>query len=225
MVSFSQFGWTDSSYFTPPFPSLYWPINNEKYSWAYLYYIPDIWFFTAAWTMIFFAGFYAISAMISVVSHRRTFDLYKVVWVFFYLAVGATHGLVSGTVIGFLIGVMYRAGLFGMSTWIPLCVAVVQVLLIVVSTHSSISMTIWHSKERKRLLPGDCCKFYWRLFVFRFAWDFFLASVLGTGNAAFQGFQNKPRKFAHLKTIRNGNDLSFSCDYISMWNNLWLIVI
>ncbi|KAH3900910.1 May24p SCDLUD_002370, partial [Saccharomycodes ludwigii] len=114
-------------YVTPSFPSLYWPINNKKYTVSYLYYTEDIWKFTLYWTLIFFAGFYLAAGIIAVISHRRSFWV-GLVWVIIYLLVGGCQALISGTCIGLLTAAIYRAGLFSMSTWIPLSLAVVQIL-------------------------------------------------------------------------------------------------
>lgn len=61
------------------------------------------------------------------------------IWIFvMYVAFGGVQGLTAGTIMGFLIGAIYRSGLFSMSTWIPLCCAVVQILFDVVLGYSMI---------------------------------------------------------------------------------------
>lgn len=52
------------------------------------------------------------------------------------------RGFVVGTVMGFLIGAIYRAGLFAMSTWIPLCCAVATVLYDVVMSFLDVGKII-----------------------------------------------------------------------------------
>lgn len=46
--------------------------------------------------------------------------------------------MIIGTVMGFLIGAIYRSGLFSMSTWVPMCCAVVQILLDVTMSYSMV---------------------------------------------------------------------------------------
>ena len=55
-----------------------------------------------------------------------------------YMLYAGIQGLVTGTVMGFLIGAIYRSGLFAMSTWIPLCCAVASVLFDVVMSYSNV---------------------------------------------------------------------------------------
>lgn len=56
-----------------------------------------------------------------------------------YLTFAGVQGLAMGTIMGFLIGAIYGAGLFAMSTWIPLCCAVAQILFDVIMAYSSVS--------------------------------------------------------------------------------------
>lgn len=121
-------------YLVPKFPSLYWPINDPRYNFAFLYYITDIWKFTLYWTLIFNAAFYGSVGVCAALSHRRTPT--AVVLIAVYLLFAGVQGFIAGTVAGFLIGAIYRSGLFAMSTWIPLCVAVVQILFDVVMGYS-----------------------------------------------------------------------------------------
>ncbi|CAI4832610.1 CPA_1a_G0057280.mRNA.1.CDS.1 [Saccharomyces cerevisiae] len=123
-------------YVTPKFPSLYWPINNSKYSTGFLYYISDIWKFSLYWTLIFNGAFYVTAGVYASLTHRKKAGS---VWIFvMYVLYGGLQGLTTGTVMGFLIGAIYRSGLFSMSTWVPLCCAVVQILFDVVLSYSMV---------------------------------------------------------------------------------------
>ena len=98
--SFVTTGDVPLGYVTPSFPSLYWPLNNEKFSLSYLYYTSDIWRFTVYWTLIFFAGFYGSAGLIASYSHRKTAGG---IWImFFYLVAGGIQAIASGTVVGLL---------------------------------------------------------------------------------------------------------------------------
>lgn len=59
-----------------------------------------------------------------------------------YIVYAGIRGFVVGTVMGFLIGAIYRAGLFAMSTWIPLCCAVATVLYDVVMSFLDVGKII-----------------------------------------------------------------------------------
>lgn len=112
-------------YKPPSFPSLYWPIG-ENVSLHVIYYVSDIWKFTLYWSLIFNFGFYAIAGLWASISHKKQAGG---LWILvLYCTYGGVQGVASGTITGFLIGSIYLAGLFSMSTWIPFCCAVVQIL-------------------------------------------------------------------------------------------------
>lgn len=123
-------------YKTPPFPSLYWPINNDKYSLAFLYNVVDIWKFTLCWTLILNGAFYGIASIIATITHKKKFRASIIIIV--YLLYAGIQSMIIGTVMGFLIGAIYNSGLFAMSTWIPLCCAVAQILYDVVISYSNV---------------------------------------------------------------------------------------
>lgn len=125
-------------YTTPKFPSLYWPVNNELYTVSYLYYTSDIWQFTTFWTLIFFIGFYGAAGSWAAFVHRRvTNGVYILV---FYVIIGGVQGIASGTIVGLILSAVYRSGLFSMSTWIPMCAGVMQILFNVVTSYPMISV-------------------------------------------------------------------------------------
>lgn len=123
-------------YKTPSFPSLYWPINDRRYDTAFLYFIEDIWKFTLYWTFIFNGAFYGGAGLYASLTHwKRGGGL----WIFgIYMLYAGVQGMIIGTVMGFLIGAIYRSGLFSMSTWVPMCCAVVQILLDVTMSYSMV---------------------------------------------------------------------------------------
>ncbi|ODQ56700.1 hypothetical protein WICANDRAFT_37073, partial [Wickerhamomyces anomalus NRRL Y-366-8] len=125
-------------YSTPKFPSLYWPVNNKMYTVSYLYYTYDIWKFTIFWSLIFFIGFYGAAGLWAALVHRK---LAGGCWILgFYVLIGGVQGIISGTVVGLVLSAIYRAGLFSMSTWIPLCSGVFQILFNVVTSYSMMSV-------------------------------------------------------------------------------------
>ncbi|QLL33002.1 hypothetical protein HG536_0D05240 [Torulaspora globosa] len=93
---------------------------------AVLYNVVDIWKFTLYWTLIFNEAFYGIAGLCASYTHRRNACG---LWLMaIYLFYGGLQAVAAGTVIGFLIGSIYSAGLFAMSTWIPLFCAIVQIM-------------------------------------------------------------------------------------------------
>lgn len=57
------------------------------------------------------------------------------VYLLLYPTIGLVYGVINGTVIGFLLGILYRSGLFGMSTWVPLCISCCSLLYTILSSY------------------------------------------------------------------------------------------
>ncbi|CCE61645.1 hypothetical protein TPHA_0A05710 [Tetrapisispora phaffii CBS 4417] len=121
-------------YVTPSFPSLYWPINNSKYNTAYLYDSYTIWLFTVYWSLILNGFFYGVAGALACFTHRKKGGGFWILAI--YLVLGGVQGIVLGTIIGYIISATYLSALFSMSTWIPLCCAVAQVLFEVTTSYS-----------------------------------------------------------------------------------------
>ena len=51
-----------------------------------------------------------------------------------YLIIGASEALVAGSLVGLVLGAVYNAGYFRMSTWTPLLWGVINMLVLVVSS-------------------------------------------------------------------------------------------
>lgn len=129
-------------YVTPSFPSLHWPISNGKFSLAVLYDVVVIWKFTLYWSLIFNGAFYGIAGLWASYSHRRRAGG---LWIMaIYLVYGGIQAVAAGTVIGFLIGSIYSAGLFSMSTWIPPCCVIVQILFDFSVSYLSSGTIMWY---------------------------------------------------------------------------------
>ncbi|KAK1923370.1 hypothetical protein DB88DRAFT_490942 [Papiliotrema laurentii] len=58
---------------------------------------------------------------------------------FLMLAVAALVALISGSVIGFALAAVYSAGGFTMSTWVPFLWALIQVLVLIISSYSTLT--------------------------------------------------------------------------------------
>lgn len=136
MKNFINYADVPIGYITPSFPSLYWPINNRRYDTAFLYFVTDIWKFTLYWTFIFNGAFYATAGGWASLNH---WNRGKGLWIVaMYMLYAGVQAIIMGTIMGFLIGAIYRSGLFAMSTWVPMCCAVVQILLDVTKSTSII---------------------------------------------------------------------------------------
>ncbi|CAR27924.1 ZYRO0D09724p [Zygosaccharomyces rouxii] len=121
-------------YETPSFPSLYWPTESRT-SLHVIYDVSAIWKFTLYWSLIFNFGFYALTGLWASFSHRKQAGG---LWIMaLYCTYGGVQGVAVGTITGFLIGNIYSSGLFSMSTWIPFCCAVAQVLYDFTASFSS----------------------------------------------------------------------------------------
>lgn len=91
-----------------------------------LYDVYVIWKFTLYWSLIFNVAFYGVAGLWASFSHRKKVGALWIIVV--YVLYGGVQGVAAGTITGFLIGSIYSAGLFSMSTWIPLCCVIVQIL-------------------------------------------------------------------------------------------------
>lgn len=141
-------------YTTPIFPSLFWPLGPSKPSYLvlFLYYSRDIWKFTVFWLLIFFliayvlVGFMALGNMLfkgyreqKAISQmpQRSVLRRLIAVVVSYTIWGAAQGVFSGALVGLLLLAIYRAGMLAMSTWIPFCWGLAQILYHICSSYST----------------------------------------------------------------------------------------
>lgn len=126
-------------YTVPSFPSLHFPnANNNAFHLSFLYYTSDIWRFTVLWTLIFYGAFHFCAASLAVIMHRKF--VIGGTWILLaYGLVAGIEALISGSITGLMIGAIYKAGLFGMSTWIPFVWGLLQVLFMVITSYSMMS--------------------------------------------------------------------------------------
>lgn len=133
----------------PPWPSLYWPfgpnfnplslIADIPHS---LYYMKDIWRFTVLWSLIFAIAVYFPAGiwayMMFLKSH--TFKWYMLVLVpLIFVVAGGLSSFIIGSIVGVVLAIIYNAGFFVMSTWIPFLWALIQVLIVVIGSYSTIT--------------------------------------------------------------------------------------
>ncbi|KFY00695.1 hypothetical protein V495_03623 [Pseudogymnoascus sp. VKM F-4514 (FW-929)] len=126
-------------YETPPFPSLYWPLEAKAGVASYLYYVKDIWRFTLLWTLIFYAAFHFATAALGVCMQLgKGRNAFKWVWSIpvAYAAIAGIEALLAGSIVGLILGAVYDAGYFRMSTWIPFVWSLINVLVLILSAFS-----------------------------------------------------------------------------------------
>ncbi|KAH6654343.1 hypothetical protein BKA67DRAFT_275800 [Truncatella angustata] len=118
----------------PSFPSLYWPAQSCDHA---IYYLWDSWRFTTLWTLILYAIFHmgaaGIALGVQVGKHRST---WKYLWTvpIIYAFAAALEAVISGSIVGVLVGAVYFNGRFLMSTWIPFIWGWINVLVLIVSS-------------------------------------------------------------------------------------------
>ncbi|KAG9232037.1 hypothetical protein BJ875DRAFT_98495 [Amylocarpus encephaloides] len=126
-------------YSTPSFPSLYWPYKAEPGEANYLYHTSDIWRHTLLWTLIIFAVFHAVVAAFAVAMQLGKGEkAWKYVWIIplFYALTAGVEALMAGSIVGLILGAVYSAGYFRMSTWIPFVWALINISILVLSSFS-----------------------------------------------------------------------------------------
>ncbi|ELR06898.1 hypothetical protein VC83_05903 [Pseudogymnoascus destructans] len=126
-------------YETPPFPSLYWPLNARPGVASYLYYTKDIWRFTLIWTLIFYAAFHIATAALAVCMQvGKGKSAFKWVWSIpiAYAVIAGIEAMLAGSIVGLILGAVYDAGYFRMSTWIPFVWSLINVLVLILSAFS-----------------------------------------------------------------------------------------
>ncbi|KAI1625397.1 hypothetical protein EDD37DRAFT_608846 [Exophiala viscosa] len=154
-----------STYKTPKFPALYWPVRAEPGEAQYLYYLGDIYRYTLFWTTITIVSAHlcvacwAVLMQFSSATQRRQYlaspagrkmsaknrkllgdnpigETLGWVWIvpLVYVILGGLEALLAGTMVGLVLGAVYNAGYFAMSTWTPLLWGVINMLVLVVSS-------------------------------------------------------------------------------------------
>ncbi|PTB66357.1 hypothetical protein BBK36DRAFT_162227 [Trichoderma citrinoviride] len=129
-----------ANYTTPPFPSLnvhsLFDATPEKQ--FTLYFIGDVWRFTVIWTLITFALFHLGAVFIAMFTHGWKKSSWKYLWItpIVYLGVAGLEAVVSGTIVGVMLGAVYQAGYYEMNTWVPCIWGFISVLTLIISSFS-----------------------------------------------------------------------------------------
>ncbi|OAX82317.1 hypothetical protein ACJ72_03328 [Emergomyces africanus] len=120
-------------YKTPSFPSLYVDLGFYHDGARYLYYTGDVWRFTLFWTLLFYIGAHLSAALWAVVMQWRS---WKIVWTVpvIYILIAGLEGLLAGSITGLILGAVYEAGNYKMTTWIPFSWAAINTLVLILSS-------------------------------------------------------------------------------------------
>ncbi|KAL1643948.1 hypothetical protein SLS58_004623 [Diplodia intermedia] len=120
-------------YETPPFPSLYWPFPVRGHQAYYLYDPGDVWRFTLLWTLIFYGAVHLATSGYAIIVQWRN---WKVIWIIpvIFCVIGGMEAVIAGSIVGGLLGGVYSAGYFNMSTWIPFVWGLINTLVLILSS-------------------------------------------------------------------------------------------
>ncbi|KAG2217824.1 hypothetical protein INT45_005425 [Circinella minor] len=133
----------------PPWPSLYWPFGPEfelvnliadvPHS---LYYLQDIWRYTMVWSVLFALAVYLPAGIWAFVTFAKakTLHWYTLIMIpILFVVGGSLASFLIGSIIGVALAFVYNAGFFVMSTWIPFLWALIQILVVMVGSYSTIT--------------------------------------------------------------------------------------
>lgn len=123
------------AYSPPPFPSLYSPYNTAPGKGKYLYYSSDVWRFTLFWTLLVYGAVHLAASAYAMVMQKKN---RRFIWVIpvIYMIVAGIEAVLAGSVVGLILGAVYKAGFLRMSTWIPFIWAIINVLVLILSSFS-----------------------------------------------------------------------------------------
>ncbi|TWU75789.1 hypothetical protein ED733_003754 [Metarhizium rileyi] len=136
----SNLGNAPPNYRTPPFPSL--NVNtlqdrtpNRTYT---LYHIPDVWKFTVLWTLITYMFFHVGAVLVAFFSHGLNKGSWRFLWAvpIIYLLIAGIEAVIAGSIVGLVLGAVYKAGYYEMNTWIPCTWGFINVLILIISSFS-----------------------------------------------------------------------------------------
>ncbi|OJD36071.1 uncharacterized protein BKCO1_1300069 [Diplodia corticola] len=122
-----------ADYETPPFPSLYWPFPVRGHQAYYLYDPGDVWRFTLLWTLIFYGAVHIATSGYAIIVQWRN---WKVIWIIpvIFCVIGGIEAVIAGSIVGGLLGGVYNAGYYNMSTWIPFVWGLINTLVLILSS-------------------------------------------------------------------------------------------
>ncbi|KAI7883267.1 hypothetical protein K492DRAFT_215270 [Lichtheimia hyalospora FSU 10163] len=112
----------------PPWPSLYWPFSSDFVPINLIADVPhSLYYLNGIWAFLMFAK-------------TRTLRWYTLVMIpIIFVVGGALASFMIGSIMGVALAFVYNAGFFVMSTWIPFLWALIQILVVLVGSYSTIT--------------------------------------------------------------------------------------
>ncbi|KAI9496242.1 hypothetical protein BDB00DRAFT_882089 [Zychaea mexicana] len=112
----------------PPWPSLYWPFGPGFEPVNLIADVPhSLYYLQGIWAFLMFAK-------------ARTLRWYTLIMIpIIFVVAGSLASFVIGSIIGVALAFVYNAGFFVMSTWIPFLWALIQILVVMVGSYSTIT--------------------------------------------------------------------------------------
>jgi hypothetical protein len=103
-----------------------------------LYYISDVVRFTILWTLIIYGVFHLGAVFVAMTVHSWTKSSWRLLWVvpIVYLLTAGLEGVFAGSLVGVVLGGVYKLGSYEMSTWIPCVWGAISVLVLIISSFS-----------------------------------------------------------------------------------------
>ncbi|KAK2608791.1 hypothetical protein QQS21_002648 [Conoideocrella luteorostrata] len=135
-----SYGDPPPNYETPSFPSLSVKTlqdltPNRAYT---LFYITDVWKFTVIWTLITFTFFHLGAVLIALFNHGLKKSSWRFLWAvpIIYILIAGIEAILAGSIVGLILGAVYKAGYYEMNTWIPCTWGFINVLIVIISSFS-----------------------------------------------------------------------------------------
>ncbi|KAL7414243.1 hypothetical protein BDY24DRAFT_414459 [Mrakia frigida] len=136
---------TPIDYVVPNFPSLYTPTYDQDGAF-FLYFAEDMWRFTLLWTLIVIGSIHFCCGLIAGIVFSRRHPMIAISIPFIATAMGLLMGLISSTVVGFVLAALYQAAHFQMATyvlenhlWVPFIFALIQGFVVVLGSYNTLS--------------------------------------------------------------------------------------
>ncbi|KAF9947237.1 hypothetical protein BGZ72_010753 [Mortierella alpina] len=128
-----------SEYTTPSWPSLYWPVTDPIGHGEFVFYPKDIWRFTTFWTLIFIVTIYTMAGLWACLVFGRKHYKWAILLPILFMITGAFIAFLSGSLVGLAIAAIYNAGAYRMSTWVPFLWGLIQALVVIMGSYSTVT--------------------------------------------------------------------------------------
>ncbi|KAI9312342.1 hypothetical protein BX666DRAFT_2020927 [Dichotomocladium elegans] len=112
----------------PPWPSLYWPFSSHFEPLNLIADVPhSLYYLHGVWAFLMF-------------TKARTLRWYTLVMIpVIFVVGGALASFMIGSIMGVALALVYNAGFFVMSTWVPFLWGLIQILVVLVGSYSTIT--------------------------------------------------------------------------------------